>query len=99
MRSGISIILVGKCGSCRRFSSGFSKNIAVAKTSCQKLEVSSFCDQEKAQPPLIKITVLTFLVKKKYNEAFRGVYFFRIHEKINVNSRFVGVLVIESKDL
>ena len=32
----------------RHFSKGFQKNVAVAKTSAQKLEVSPFCDREKA---------------------------------------------------
>ena len=36
---------------------------------------------------------------KNDNEAFRGVYFLRMHEKIKVKSLFTGVLVIESKDL
>ena len=45
------------------------------------LKVVSFCDRERALLPLINITVLTFLVKKKENEAFRGVYFLRIRKK------------------
>ena len=45
------------------------------------LQVLSFCDRERVWPPLIKITVLTFLVNHKYNEAFRGTYFLRIREK------------------
>ena len=46
------------------------------------LKVVSFCDRERALLPLINITVLTFLVKKKKeNEAFRGVYFLRIRKK------------------
>ena len=36
----------------------------VAETSYQMLEVLSFCDQERVQPPSLKLTVLTFLVKK-----------------------------------
>ena len=49
--------------------------------SYQMLEVLAFCNRERAQPPSISITVLTFLVKKKYNEEFRGVYFLTIREK------------------
>ena len=45
------------------------------------LEVLSFCDRERALRPSINITVLTFLVKKKENKAFQGVYFLRIREK------------------
>lgn len=40
-----------------------------------RLEVLSFCDRERPEPPSIKIAVLTFLVKK-YIEAFWGVNFF-----------------------
>ena len=45
------------------------------------LEVLSSCDRERALLPSINLTVLTFLVKKKENEAFRGVYFLRIRKK------------------
>ena len=45
------------------------------------VEVLSFCDRERALLPSINITVLTFLVKKKENEAFRGVYFLRTRKK------------------
>jgi len=48
----------------------------VAETSYQILEMLSFCDQERAQPPSIKIAIITFLVNQNYNEAFRGVNFF-----------------------
>ena len=49
----------------------FSGNVVVVETSYQILKVLPLCvDREKAQPLPIKITVLTFLVKK-YNEAFR----------------------------
>ena len=41
---------------------GFSENIVVAETS---LQVLSFCNWEMVYLPSIKITVLTFLVKKK----------------------------------
>ena len=36
----------------------------VVGTSYQMLEVLAFCNWERAQPPSISITVLTFLVKK-----------------------------------
>ena len=35
----------------------------LAETSYEMLEVLSFCDQERMQPPSLKITVRTFLVK------------------------------------
>ena len=44
-------------------------------------EVSAFFNRERAQPGSIPITMLTFLVKKKCNEAFRDVYFLTIREK------------------
>ena len=53
----------------------------MAGTSYQMLEVLAFCNLERAQPPSITITVLTFLGKKKYNEEFRGVYLLIIREK------------------
>ena len=42
----------------------FSENVVVAGTSYQILQVLAFCNRERAQPPSITITVLTFLVKK-----------------------------------
>ena len=50
----------------------FSENIAVAETSYQN-NVRSFIilrSGEGFKSPPIKVTVLTFLVKKKKNEAF-----------------------------
>ena len=41
----------------------------------QIVEVLSFCDRERTQVPSIRITALTFLVKKKFNEDFRSVYY------------------------
>lgn len=37
------------------------------------LKVLSLCDQERAKPPSVKVSVLTFLVN---NEALRGVQCF-----------------------
>ena len=55
----------------------FSENVAVAKTSYQTLGILSFSARERASPPSKEIRVLTlpFGGEKKYNEAFRGVYF------------------------
>ena len=68
-------MLVGKCGIRRHSTTCFNENVVVGKTSYQMLGVSSFSDREGALPPSREISVLTFVVKKKYNEAFRGVYF------------------------
>ena len=70
------VIMAGKCGSRRHSTPSFSENVVVAKTSYQMLGVSSFSDREGALPPSRELSVLTFVVKKKkYDEAFRGVYF------------------------
>ena len=53
----------GKSGSRRHSTTSFSENVEVAETSYQMLEVLSFCDRERVQPPSLKVTVLTFLVK------------------------------------
>ena len=56
---------------------GFSENIVVAETSFQMIEVLSFCNWEMVDLPSIKITVLTFLVKKKKKKKrFPGWLFF-----------------------
>ena len=57
------VILAGKRGSRRHSTTRFSENVEVAETSYQMLEVLSFCDQERVQPPSLKLTVLTFQVK------------------------------------
>ena len=67
--------MAGKCGSRRHSTPSFSENVVVAKSSYQMLGVSSFSDREGALPPSRELSVLTFVVKKKYDEAFRGVYF------------------------
>ena len=56
-------------------------SVVVAGTSYQMLEILAFCNRERCFPPSITITVLIFLVKKKDNEEFRGVYFLTIREK------------------
>ena len=53
----------------------------MAETSYQVLEVLSFCgDREGVEPPLMKITVLTFLEKKR-KIKLSGLSFLRIREK------------------
>ena len=50
----------------------FSENVLVVEMSYQNLmlELLSFCNQGKTQPPLFKITVLTFLVKNSKMKLF-----------------------------
>ena len=55
--------MAGKRGSRYHSTMSFSENVVVAETSCQMLQVLSFCDQERVQPPSLKVTVLTFVVK------------------------------------
>ena len=85
MRARNSVILVRKHGSRRYSTKSF---VEVAETSYQMLEVLSFSDQERVQPPVqppsapsLKVTVLTFLVKKWQDETSREVYILRIREK------------------
>ena len=59
-----SVVLAEKRGSRRHSTTSFSKSVVLAGTSYQMLEVLAFCNLERAQPPSITITVLTFLVKK-----------------------------------
>ena len=45
-----------------------------------RLQIKPSGSGTRMKPPLIKVTVLTFLLNKKYSEAFRGVYFLRISD-------------------
>ena len=63
----------------------FSENVVVAEASYEMLEVVSFCNQEGAYRPSIKLTVLTFLMNQKYNEAFRGVFFENTRKKLSTS--------------
>ena len=62
----MSVILAGKRDSRRRSTMGFGQNVLVEETSYQIFEVLSFHVRKRANPPAIKITMLTFHVKKKY---------------------------------
>ena len=62
-RAWTSVILAGKSVSRRHSTTSFSEKVVVAETSYQMLEVLSFCDQLRVQPPSLKVTVLTLLVK------------------------------------
>ena len=67
-----------------------TKNVVVVKTSYQMLRILSLSDRERASPPSTEISVLTFVVKKKYNDAFRGVFFQRIARKFKIKCRYRG---------
>ena len=57
--------MAGKRGSRRHSTTSFSaESVLVAGTSYKMLDVLAFCNRERSKPPLITITVLTFLVKK-----------------------------------
>ena len=61
----MSVILAGKHDSRRRSTAGFGQNVVVEETSHQMFEVLSLYVRKRAYPPTIKITMLTFQVKKK----------------------------------
>ena len=82
VRSWNIVILAGKNNSRRHSTTSLARMLyVVAETSYQVLEVLWFCDRDRVLTPSLKITVLTILVKKKYNDTFRGVYFFKRREK------------------
>ena len=70
----------------------FNENVIEAEISYEMLEVLSFCDRERAQTPSIKITVLTFLVKK-CNKTFRDYYFLRRGKKTSESSMLTNLKV------
>ena len=72
----------------RHSTTSFSENVVVAGARYEMYkEVLSVCYQERAYPPSVLITVLTFSVKrKKLNEAFRGVFSWRTRAKLEVKS-------------
>ena len=47
-RARTNVILAGKCDSSRQSTTSFSKNVVVAKTSYQMLEILPFSDRERA---------------------------------------------------
>ena len=56
--------MAGKPGSRLHSTTSFNESVVAEGTSYQMLQVVAFCSRERAQPPSITITVLTFLVKK-----------------------------------
>ena len=86
----------GKRGSRRHSTTSFIASVVVAGTSYQMLEVLAFCNLERAQPPSITITVLTFLVKKRISGC---LFFDSTRKNFKSNLVLVVVLVLESKGL
>ena len=72
-------ISLGKRDSPHRSTTGFSENVIVTETNYQMLKVLSYVDQERASSPVIKITVLSFLVNKRKMKLSWVSIFFRIH--------------------
>ena len=90
-----TIILAGKCGSRRQPTTSFSEHVVVAKTSYEMLQIFSFSDLERAQPPSMEISVLTLVVKKA-QWSFPGCL---LLENRRENLKLNVVLVFESKAL
>ena len=88
--------MAGKRGSRRHSTTSFSESVVVAGTSYEMLEVLAFCNWERAQPPSITITVLTFLVKKRTSGC---LFFDNTRKNFKSNLVLVVVLVLGSKVL
>ena len=54
------------------------------------LEVFLFCDRERVQPPSLKVTVLTFLVKNGKMKLSGESIFSECAKKVEVKSRTCG---------
>ena len=63
----------------------------MVETVHQVSEVSSFCNQERGQPPFIKITLLTLLLKKS------TIRLSNTQKNLKSNLVFVVVIVLNSK--
>ena len=94
-----TIILAGKCGSRRQPTTSFSEHVVVAKTSYQMLQIFSFSDLERAQPPSMKISVLTLVVKNSTKKISGVSILENRRENVKLNAVLVVVLVFESKAL
>ena len=75
----------------------FSENVVVAKTSHQMLEILSFSDRKRAQPPSTEISVLTLVVKKSTMQLSGISILENRRESLKFNVALV--VVLESKDL
>ena len=94
-----TIILAGKCGSRRQPTTSFSEHVVVAKTSYQMLQIFSFSDLERAQPPSMEISVLTLVVKNSTKKISGVSILENRRENVKLNAVLVVVLVFESKAL
>ena len=94
-----TIILAGKCGSRRQSTTSFSEHFVVAKTSYQMLQIFSFSDLERAQPPSMEISVLTLVVKNSTKKISGVSILENRRENVKLNAVLVVVLVFESKAL
>ena len=65
----------------RHSTTGFCNSVVVTETSNQMVKVLLSGDRERTLPLSIKITVLTSMVKKRFNEAFLGVNVLRVRAK------------------
>ena len=77
----------------RHSTTSFSKNVMVAETSLQMLQVLAFAIGKGLNLFPNKYNSANFSGEKRYNEACRDVYFLRIREK-NVKSNLVLVVVL-----
>ena len=93
------VILAGKCGSRRQSTTSFSEHVVVAKTSYQMLQIFSFSDLERAQPPSMEISVLTLVVKNSTKKISGVSILENRRENVKLNAVLVVVLVFESKAL
>ena len=71
----------------------------VAKTSYQMLQIFSFSDLERAQPPSMEISVLTLVVKNSTKKISGVSILENRRENVKLNAVLVVVLVFESKAL
>ena len=74
-------------------------SVVVAGTTYQMFEVLAFCNRERAQPPSITITVLTFLVKKSTMKNSGFLFFDNTRKNFKSDLVLVVGLVLESKGL
>ena len=98
MRLG-SVNLAGKRGIRPNSTTSFSESVVVAGTSYQILDVLAFCNLERAQPPSITMTVLTFLVKKSTMKNSGGLFFDNTRKNFKSNLVLVVIFVLESRGL
>ena len=74
----------------------FSENVLLAKTSCQILEVLSFCNRERAKHSPLKITAPIFQVENS-TMKLSGLNIFRQFAKKPLSKISLLVVVLKSK--